>query len=449
VATTPEEDLPDDDLPDDDLPDKDATPLGRLVNAGESQTEATEIADGIYLSADISNSYLITTDGGSVLVNTGMNGARHKALFDAVSDAPIDVVFLTQSHGDHYGGLAELRGPTTRVVTHEQFPVTLGWAPPLAGYFGPRTAKLWGSVVSAMRRSTPGAPAPPRPTVVPDVLVGDHAEFEVGGRRFETIATPDGETVDSICVWMPDERIVFTGNTFGPIFLSMPFLVTLRGDRPRFVDNYLRTVDRVRDLGAEMLVTGHGDPIVGADTVRAGLTKMRDAVAYVRDETTAGMSAGKDVHTLMREIELPPELQIGEFHGRTAWNVRSIWEGYAGWFYASSTTELYGVPSTAVDDDLLELAGIDRVAQRAAAKEDAGAHLEAIHLAELVLRSDPDHHVALGASLAAHRALLEASGSQNLSETMWLKSEIASLEQRLDPSTEPSTDPPIDPEAAP
>jgi glyoxylase-like metal-dependent hydrolase (beta-lactamase superfamily II) len=414
-----------------DAPDKDTTLLAQLVNAGDTQTEARGIARGIYLSADVSNSYLVTTDGGSVVVNTGLNGARHRELYSKVTLAPIDLIFLTQSHRDHYGGLGELRGPRTRVVTHEQFPVTLGWAPPLAEYFEPRTTKLWRSVLGSARpRQAPRSASSP-PKVQPDVLVGDHAEFEVGGRRFETIYTPDGETVDSICVWMPDERVVFTGNTFGPIFLSMPFLVTLRGDRPRYVDNYLRAVERVRDLGAEILVTGHGDPVVGADVVRAGLTRMRDAVTYVRDATTAGMRAGKDVHTLMRDIQLPPELQIGEFHGKTSWNVRSIWEGYAGWFYAKSTTELYAVPPTSVEGDLLELAGIDAVAGRAAAKAAAGAHVEAIYLAEIVLRSDAGHRVALQSSLDAHRALLDASGSQNLSETMWLKSEIASLELRL------------------
>ena len=50
---------------------------------------------------------------------------------------------------------------------------------------------------------------------------------------------------------MPDEKIAFTGNTFGPVFLSMPFLCTLRGDKPRLVRTYLASVDRVRKLGAE------------------------------------------------------------------------------------------------------------------------------------------------------------------------------------------------------
>jgi alkyl sulfatase BDS1-like metallo-beta-lactamase superfamily hydrolase len=77
----------------------------------------------------------------------------------------------------------------------------------------------------------------------------------------------------------------------------------------------------------------------------------------VNEATIAGMNAGKDVHTLMREIRLPPELKIGEFHGKVAWDVRAIWEEYSSWFHYDSTTSLYGVPRSSIDADLAELAG--------------------------------------------------------------------------------------------
>ena len=59
----------------------------------------------------------------------------------------------------------------------------------------------------------------------------------------------------------------------------------------------------------------------------------------------------------MREIVPPPELALGEGHGKVMWNVRAIWEEYAGWFRYESTTELYAVPPRAVFGDLVELAG--------------------------------------------------------------------------------------------
>jgi alkyl sulfatase BDS1-like metallo-beta-lactamase superfamily hydrolase len=209
----------------------------------------------------------------------------------------------------------------------------------------------------------------------------------------------------------------------------MPNLCTVRGDKPRLVERYLSSLDTVRRLGAELLVTGHGEPIRGAARIRADLDKMHAAVSYVKEATIAGMNAGKDVHTLMREIQLPPELKIGEFHGKVSWDVRAIWEEYSSWFHYDSTTSLYGVPRSSVDADLAELAGgAGALAERARKKLQLGRPLEALHLLDIALGADAAHAMALAVKKDALEALLREAGGANLSETMWLKSEIAGVE---------------------
>ena len=174
-----------------------------------------------------------------------------------------------------------------------------------------------------------------------------------------------------------------------------------------------------------MLLVGHHQPIVGRERIAAELARLRAAVLYVHDETVRGMNEGADVFTLMREIRLPPELEIGEGYGKVAWSVRAIWENYAGWFHQHSTTELYPAPPWSVAGDLVELAGGDAIAARATAKLEAGEPLQAIHLAEIVLRTQPAHPEALRASLAAHEKLLERS--VNFWETQWLRHRITTL----------------------
>ena len=220
------------------------------------------------------------------------------------------------------------------------------------------------------------------PTV--DLDFDDTLTLEVGGRRLELIAVPGGETNDSLVVWLPDERICLCGNTFGPIFGHIPNLVTMRGDRYRDALTAIASVERVRELQPELLVTGHFAPIAGAERIDAELTRLRNAIQYVHDQTVAGMNAGKDVRTLMREITLPAEYEVGQGYGKVAWDVRAVWENYSGWFHHRSTTELYPVGFDAVSTDVVELAGADALVQRAREHLDADRPLHAIHLAELV-----------------------------------------------------------------
>jgi alkyl sulfatase BDS1-like metallo-beta-lactamase superfamily hydrolase len=403
-------------------------PLAGLVLAGDQQKEAQAITDFIFMAKDISNAYLVTTAAGDVMVNTGFmdNAERTKGLLAPHRTGPLRYIILTQAHADHYGGVPTIREPGTQVIGERRFVDTWQYFNQLAPYLGRRSRKLWGTTIK--RASNP----PPPPEVVPDIAVDRRHAFDLGGRRFEVISTPGGEALDSLAVWMPDERVAFTGNLFGPVFLSMPNLCTVRGDKPRSVQRYLSSLDAVRRLGAELLITGHGEPIRGAAKIRADLDKMHAAVSYVNDATIAGMNAGKDVHALMREIRLPPLLKIGEFHGKVSWDVRAIWEEYSSWFHYDSTTSLYGTPRSSIDADLVGLAGgAGALADRARKRLNEGRPLEALHLLDVALGADASHTGALSVKKDALEVLLSESGGANLSETMWLKSEITAVEAAL------------------
>ena len=407
------------------------TPLGALVTAGDQQTAAERITDTIFMVKDISNAYLVTTADGDLLVNTGFlgNGQRNKALFAPHRTGPLRRIIVTQAHPDHYGALPEQIEDGTQIIAGAGFTATCDYFEELGPFLNRRSGKLWASLT---RRD---GPPPKPPKVVPDIAVSDRLAFEQGERRFEVMKTPGGETLCSVFVWLPDDRTAFTGNLFGPVWRAMPNLVTVRGDKPRLVRAYLRSVEQVRALEPELLITGHGEPVRGAARIRADLDTMHAAVSWIERQTIAGMNAGKDVHTLMREIALPQELKIGEFHGKTPWVVRAIWEENAGWFHYDSTTSLYGVPRSSVDGDLAELAGgASALAARAASKVAQGKPLEAIHLIDIALGAQPGNRDALAVKKDALENLLAASGGSNLSETMWLKSEISATEAALAPA---------------
>jgi alkyl sulfatase BDS1-like metallo-beta-lactamase superfamily hydrolase len=418
-----------------------STPLYRSRPGGHqiqpaSQSEATKINDFIYLSEGLSNAYLMTTPEGRIVVNTGMGfeAPVHKRNFDAIDDQPIRYILLTQGHVDHVGGVDFFRQESTELVAHannqahQADDARIGsFRAVRSGFaFAEAIARAWTYI---QENTGGGIPAQSRPT--PDITFDDRCELELGGLRMELLWTPGGETTDSMVVWLPDHRICFCGNLFSALFGHFPNLVTVRGDRYREALGFIESLERVLALQPELLLTGHHGPVTGKETIAEELTRLRDAVQYVHDETVRGMNHGKDIHTLMRDIQLPPELEVGEGYGKVSWSVRAIWENYAGWFHHSSTTELYDVPPSAVHADLVELAGgAEALAKRAAQKLSQGEPIEAIHLAEVALSAAPRNVEPLEVMVAAHERL-EAQ-SENFWLTQWLRKQLADLRATLE-----------------
>ena len=117
------------------------------------------------------------------------------------------------------------------------------------------------------------------------VFTGD-LTLHVGDHTFHCLHTP-GHTPGQLAVHVPEERLVFTGDT---IFSGcQTWLMT--SDVPQ----WLEALERIRTLDVDRIVPGHG-PVVGVDYLdvqgahlRAWIAAVEAAIAkgWTRDETVA------------------------------------------------------------------------------------------------------------------------------------------------------------------
>jgi glyoxylase-like metal-dependent hydrolase (beta-lactamase superfamily II) len=400
---------------------------GRELLRAVYDDPAYPVADGVFRSGGNTAAYLLLTAGGRVIVNTGMGyeAPHHKRVFDAIRPGPTPYVITTQAHVDHVGGVDLFKEPGTVYVAQANNSACQADDARIRG-LRLRTAGIWFDVLGADARriaeANPGV-SMRQSTPTPDLTFDARLGLTVDGLRIELIAAV-GETTDSAIVWLPDRRAALVSNLFGPLFPHFPNLNTIRGDRYRYVEPYLESIRKVRELRPDVLITGRHEPIRGAELIDACLERLNGAVDYVHRRALEGFNAGVDVWTLMREIQLPPELRVGQGYGKVSWAVRTLWETYVGWFKLQSTTELYPDSSGAALAELVDAAGIDASLARAEAALARGDAVVAIRLGESLAAVLPDEPRVRALLVDAHRFLLDHGGDVSFWEHGWLRDQI-------------------------
>jgi alkyl sulfatase BDS1-like metallo-beta-lactamase superfamily hydrolase len=393
------------------------------LNAGADQKEALKITNAVYQGIGFGNTFMVVTPEGNVIIDTSspQRAPQHVKLLKQVSDAPIRYIILTHSHADHTGGVKLWKQPGTQIIAQKEHVAFMNYQTRLQGFLAARNA--------AQFEFTPHAPAPWAGNygakIEATILFDDKYEFKLGGITFRMFHTP-GETPDHLTVWIPEYRAAFCGDNY---YASFPNMYTLRGTEPRPALNYVESLNKVMALEPELLLPSHGRVVRGRSEIAATLTKYRDAILYVHDETVKGMNAGKDVFTLMREIRLPANLDVGESYGRVSWSVRGIYEGYAGWFDLNPAT-MYDLPPAAADADLVRLAGgPEAVVRLASERVDEGREVEALRLLDAALAADPGNRPALEVRVKALEGLI--ARARNSNERGWLESSLSETQRKL------------------
>jgi alkyl sulfatase BDS1-like metallo-beta-lactamase superfamily hydrolase len=406
--------------------------IGMTASASDQDQppKVIKINDSIYMAPTTGNVYLVTTAAGNVVIDTASSSQAPDArkLLLAESHGPVKYIILTHGHADHIGGIPLWKEPGTQIIAQRNYFEFVNYVTRLEGFFAPRNAAAFSRPQQEVGPWAGNYGA----KIDPTILFDEKFEFTLGGVEFELFSTP-GETPDHLTVWIPAYKTAFIGDNYAgagiPEPMSFPNIYALRGTKPRWALDWISSIDKVLALKPEVVLSGHGDPIIGNAEITRRLTRFRNAIQYVHDETVKGMNSGKDVFTLMREIKLPTSYDLSEVFGKVSWSVRGIYDGYAGWFDMNPAT-MYDLPPSSVYPDLVKLAGgPEPLARLALEKLEAGKPVETLHLTDVVLAYDQKNGAALDARLRALNYLRKRC--ENYVEAGWLDYGIRTTKERL------------------
>ena len=196
-----------------------------------------------------SNVYLVLGDwSGMSDVNTLIDVGRDPAVLDALSAAPtgvgkrpVEQVLLTHEHFDHVELLGTIR---------EQFQPT----------------------VCAFRGGLAGV----------DRELADGDELKAGNRKFEVLHTP-GHSSDSICLYCPEEGVLFAGDT----------ALVNHSSGGTHEKGFVAALERICSRDVRAIYFGHGAPLLN-DCNR----RLRESLEIVQLSASRGCGLREEIRTV-------------------------------------------------------------------------------------------------------------------------------------------------------
>ncbi|MDR3576878.1 MAG: MBL fold metallo-hydrolase [Anaerolineaceae bacterium] len=218
-------------------------------------------------SLDFNNAYLLKTDSGSILIDTGWDTqGSFNALQDQIRAAGVDwpdlsYILITHAHPDHIGLIDRLR-PLTRakLVMHAAEVSSLQTRLLDTGSFKRETDEWMriNGVDAEMRRSFETAwmqmLAVAR-MVTPDIEVSGGEFLPLGGGQFEIIFTP-GHSPGHICLYDPRRRLLFSGDHVLPNIIPSVGMDSANDGIPLL--GYVKALHQVSALPVDLVLPGHG-----------------------------------------------------------------------------------------------------------------------------------------------------------------------------------------------
>ncbi len=350
-----------------------------------------EIIPGILASKGLAGIYVIDTGGGLVLLDGGTildSDAVYEAVRSWRPDSPLRAAVFSHHHIDHIYST----GP------FEAEAESRGWAPPtvyghqlMPAHFDRYRRTLGWNTAINKRQFAIHAPRFRWPAEYryPDVTFAEGLTLRIGDLTFE-MHHARGETDDHVWTWIPERRILHTGDLF---IYAVPNAGNPQKVQ-RYVSDWAAALREMAGLRPEYLLPGHGLPIIGADRIEVALLDTAELLESIESQTLALMNRGLTLDQVIHSVVIPENLLAKPYlqpvYDHPQFLVRMVWRRYGGWWDAEPDNLLPAPREQQASEWVALAGGVPRVLDRVRELVDAGDLAMACHLVEAAVMAAPD-----------------------------------------------------------
>lgn len=250
-------------------------------------TGMIELAKGVFAyiqptgESGVSNAGLLLGDRNAALVDTLMVRSLNQPFMEAIkktTSLPITKIIHTHHHIDHIGG--DSLFPEAEIFVHQASRERIlksGLLKPVFAKFMPRFAAEFDPV-----------------EIKPPTLAFNHdLAFYLANREVRLIVLGPAHTPGDVAVYLPEEKIIFSGDIAFFYVSPLAHEGTLKG--------WLKACDRILEMDVETVVPGHG-PI----GTKEDLKLVRDYLLLVQEEGGKALDAGYGPLEAGKKVNLGP-----------------------------------------------------------------------------------------------------------------------------------------------